>query len=154
MLIIRGGINSKKRELCPTALALSAFYYNKNKHADTYIMYLHAYSTASAAQKSYKLSPGCGHDPRSAPNLERHGSSKMQTFNRKKCSHFSPTNIPSAFPSEISKCGSCNITYQRKTRYAYCGNSFCLQRSGSAPPPFYFASSHATVSKMIRILSI
>lgn len=45
MLIIRGGINSKKRELCPTALALSAFYYNKNKHADTYIMYLHAYST-------------------------------------------------------------------------------------------------------------
>ena len=30
-------------------------------------------------RKSYKLSPGCGHDPRSAPNLERHGSSKMQT---------------------------------------------------------------------------
>ena len=28
-------------------------------------------------QKSYKLSPGCGHDPRSAPNLERHGSSRM-----------------------------------------------------------------------------
>ena len=24
--------------------------------------------------------PGCGHDPRSAPNLERHGSSKMQPF--------------------------------------------------------------------------
>lgn len=47
MLIIRGGINSKKRELCPTALALSAFYYNKNKHADTYIMYLHAYSTSA-----------------------------------------------------------------------------------------------------------
>ena len=47
--------------------------------------------------------PGCGHDPRSAPNLEKHGSSKMQTFNRKKCSHFSPTNIPSAFPSEIGR---------------------------------------------------
>ena len=31
-------------------------------------------------RKSYKLSPGCGHDPRSAPNLERHGSSKMQPF--------------------------------------------------------------------------
>ena len=31
-------------------------------------------------QKSYKLSPGCGHDPRSVPKLERHGSSKMQTF--------------------------------------------------------------------------
>ena len=27
----------------------------------------------------------------------------MQTFNRKKCSHFSPTNIPSAFPSEIGR---------------------------------------------------
>ena len=24
-------------------------------------------------RRSYKLSPGCGHDPRSAPNLERHG---------------------------------------------------------------------------------
>ena len=24
--------------------------------------------------------PGCGHDPWSAPNLERHGSSKMQPF--------------------------------------------------------------------------
>ena len=24
--------------------------------------------------------PECGHDPRSAPNLERHGSSKMQPF--------------------------------------------------------------------------
>ena len=57
-------------------------------------------------RKSYKLSPGCGHDPRSAPNLERHGSSQMQTFSRKKCSHFSPTNFhlhfhmksPSVFP--------------------------------------------------------
>ena len=55
MLIIRGGINSKKRELCPTALALSAFYYNKNKHADTYIMYLHAYSTSELEDKEYDL---------------------------------------------------------------------------------------------------
>ena len=28
----------------------------------------------------------------------------MQPFDRKKCSHFSPTNIPSAFPSEIPRC--------------------------------------------------
>ena len=55
MLIIRGGINSKKRELCPTALALSAFYYNKNKHADTYIMYLHAYSTSSLGKNRMVL---------------------------------------------------------------------------------------------------
>ena len=39
-------------------------------------------------QKSYKLSPGCGHDPRSAPNLERHGSSKMQTFGWLEIPHF------------------------------------------------------------------
>ena len=35
----------------------------------------------------------------------------MQTFSWKKCSHFSPTNIPSAFPHEILKCVSYNITY-------------------------------------------
>ena len=39
-------------------------------------------------RKSYKLSPGCGHDPRSAPNLERHGSSKMQTFGWLEIPHF------------------------------------------------------------------
>ena len=32
--------------------------------------------------------PGCGHDPRSAPNLERHGSSKMQTFGWLEIPHF------------------------------------------------------------------
>ena len=39
-------------------------------------------------RRSYKLSPGCGHDPRSAPNLERHGSSKMQTSDQLEMSHF------------------------------------------------------------------
>ena len=91
--------------------------------------------------------------PSDCPNVEE-TRNPMQTFSRKKCSHFSQTNIPSAFPHEIPKCVSYNITYQPKARYAYCGNSFCSQRSGSAPPPFYFASSHATVSKMVRILSI
>ena len=32
--------------------------------------------------------PGCGHDPRSTPNLERHGSSKMQTSDRLEMPHF------------------------------------------------------------------
>ena len=32
--------------------------------------------------------PGCGHDPRSAPNLERHGSSKMQTSGWLEIPHF------------------------------------------------------------------
>ena len=40
--------------------------------------------------------------PSDCPNVEETRNS-MQTFNRKKCSHFSPTNIPSAFPSEIGR---------------------------------------------------
>ena len=40
--------------------------------------------------------------PSDCPNMEETRNS-MQTFNRKKCSHFSPTNIPSAFPSEIGR---------------------------------------------------
>ena len=39
-------------------------------------------------RRSYKLSPGCGHDPRSVPNLERHGSSKMQTSSWLEMPHF------------------------------------------------------------------
>ena len=49
--------------------------------------------------------------PSDCPNVEE-TRNPMQTFSRKKCSHFSPTNIPSAFPSEIPKCVSYNITYQ------------------------------------------
>ena len=62
---------------------------------------------------------------RECPNVEE-TRNPMQTFSRKKCSHFSPTNIPSAFPHEIPKCVSHNITYQSKERYAYCGSSSCL----------------------------
>ena len=57
--------------------------------------------------------------PSDCPNVEE-TRNPMQTFSRKKCSHFSPTNIPSAFPHEIPKCVSCNITYQTKARYASC----------------------------------
>ena len=42
--------------------------------------------------------------PSDCPNVEETRNS-MQTFSRKKCSHFSPTNIPSAFPSEIERYG-------------------------------------------------
>ena len=49
--------------------------------------------------------------PSDCPNVEE-TRNPMQTFSRKKCSHFSPTNIPSAFPHEIPKCVSYNITYQ------------------------------------------
>ena len=61
--------------------------------------------------------------PSDCPNVEETRNS-MQTFGRKKCTHFSPTNIPSAFPHEILKCVSCNIAYPSKVRYAYCGSSF------------------------------
>ena len=63
--------------------------------------------------------------PSDCPNVEE-TRNPMQTFSRKKCSHFSPTNIPSAFPHEIPKCVSHNITYQSKERYAYCGSSILL----------------------------
>ena len=60
--------------------------------------------------------------PSDCPNVEE-TRNPMQTFSRKKCSHFSPTNIPSAFPHEILKCVSYNITYHPKEGYAYCDNS-------------------------------
>ena len=60
--------------------------------------------------------------PSDCPNVEE-TRNPMQTFSWKKCSHFSPTNIPSAFPHEIPKCVSDNITYPSKEVYAYCDNS-------------------------------
>ena len=40
--------------------------------------------------------------PPDCPSVEE-TRNPMQTFSRKKCSHFSPTNIPSTFPSEIGR---------------------------------------------------
>ena len=60
--------------------------------------------------------------PSDCPNVEA-TRNPMQTFSWKKFSHFSQTNIPSAFPHEIPKCVSDNITYQPKEIYAYCDNS-------------------------------
>ena len=54
-----------------------------------------------------------GMRPSDCPNVEE-TRNPMQTFSWKKCSHFSPTNIPSAFPHEILKCVSCNLTYRPK----------------------------------------
>ena len=51
--------------------------------------------------------------PSDCPNVEE-TRNLMQTFDRKKYSHFSLTNIPSAFPHEIRKCVSYNITYHPK----------------------------------------
>ena len=67
--------------------------------------------------------PGCGHDPRSAPNLERHGLSKMQTSCWLEMPYFC-TEYPAAFPHEIRRCASNNIPYQRR---------ICLERHSLSP---------------------
>ena len=105
MLIIRGGINSKKRELCPTALALSAFYYNKNKHADTYIMYLHAYSTRDTRKSAHCLWL-VGHTPGESKRGQdtewdaSHGMEEIREFCFKDLppSVYSETFLPSGIP--------------------------------------------------------
>ena len=181
MLIIRGGINSKKRELCPTALTLSAFYYNKNKHADTYIMYLHAYSTSGASvrfridnikpreqnslppaievradgnsdicfarlcfiwkrTKRHTKVPKLSHDLRTqSVECSKLGKTRIiedANIRLVRNSTFFEPNIPSAFPHEIPKCVSDNITYQSKARYAYCDSS--IFRYGSVYEMFRF----------------
>ena len=79
--------------------------------------------------------------PSDCPNVEE-TRNPMQTFSWKKFSHFSQTNIPSAFPHEILKCVSYNITYQRKAQYAYCGGVFlCRNR--------YLCEDASRISPMI-----
>ena len=73
-------------------------------------------------RKSYKLSPGCGHDPRSAPNLERHGSSKMQTSGWLEMPHFLNRISICIFIRNPTVWFSNNITYHPKGVYAYCGS--------------------------------
>ena len=101
MLIIRGGINSKKRELCPTALALSAFYYNKNKHADTYIMYLHAYSTRDTRKSAHCLWL-VGHPPGESKRGRDTESDAVIRLEE----------IHTFFSNECSRCSSIRNLYQ------------------------------------------
>jgi len=68
--------------------------------------------------------PGCGHDPRSAPNLERHGSSKMQTFGWLEMPHFL-IRISSYIPSEIEKHDFLSYYFsQQKGQPVSCGSPF------------------------------
>ena len=78
MLIIRGGINSKTGAMSHRT-STYPFYYNKNKHADTYIMYLHAYSTSntSRAAGGENCLQVAGHAAWNVSNSERHSSSRM-----------------------------------------------------------------------------
>ena len=73
--------------------------------------------------------PGCGHDPRSAPNLGRHGSSKMQTFGWLEMPHFL-IRISRYIPSEIEKHDFLSYYFsQQKGQPVSCGS------------PFFFISS-------------
>ena len=78
--------------------------------------------------------------PSDCPNVEETRNS-MQTFSWKKCSHFSPTNIPSAFPSEIPRYDLL-IILLINIRYVYCDNSFlCRNR--------YLCEDASRISPMI-----
>ena len=65
--------------------------------------------------------------PSDCPNVEE-TRNPMQTFSWKKCSHFSPTNVPSAFPSEIPRCGLLILLLITQTIYVYCGISFFVRK--------------------------
>ena len=71
-----------------------------------------------------KLSAGCGHDPQSVQNLERHGSSKMQTFGWLEMPHFL-IRISSYIPSEIEKHDFLSYYFsQQKGQPVSCGSPF------------------------------
>jgi len=55
------------------------------------------------------------------PNLERHGSSKMQISGRLENATFFEPNFRLHFHLKILKCVSYNITYHPNKGYAYCG---------------------------------
>ena len=60
------------------------------------------------------------------PNVEE-TRNPMQTSSRKKCSHFSQTNVPSAFSTEIPKCAFYNIPYRLKAAARPMQQSLLLQ---------------------------
>ena len=65
---------------------------------------------------------------RECPNVEETRNS-MQTFSRKNAHYFSPTNIPSAFPSEIERYGLLGrllITTKRDCPQKASAPSLCL----------------------------
>ena len=72
--------------------------------------------------------PGCGHDPRSAPNLERHGSSRMQISDWLEMPRFL-IRISRYIPSEIEGHDLFGILLLTPGRD-------CLLQAGS---PFFFA---------------
>ena len=81
-----------------------------------------------------------GMRPSDCPNVEE-TRNPMQTFSWKKCSHFSTTNIPSAFPSEIPRYDLL-IILLINIRYVYCDNSFLYRNR-------YLCEDASRISPMI-----
>ena len=76
----------------------------------------------------------------------------MQTSNWKKYSHFSPTNIPSAFPTEICICASYNAAYHiscTKKGHLMCSPLTSLYYFLLDSSSFTFASTFALESGYI-----
>ena len=88
--------------------------------------------------------------PSDCPNVEE-TRNPMQTFSWKKCSHFSPTNIPSAFPSEIPRYDLLIILLiPQKSSMLIAAILFCHQSFDSttrrSPPSNEISAVSATIS--------
>ncbi|MCI7522588.1 hypothetical protein, partial [Roseburia hominis] len=69
--------------------------------------------------------PACGHSPWSAPNLERHGSSRMPAAAWLEIPDFAVRICRRMFIWNFFVLWSSNnITYHPKEVYAYCDNPF------------------------------
>ena len=90
--------------------------------------------------------PECEHDPRSAPNLERHGSSKMQTSGWLEMPHFL-NRISICISSEIPRCGFLIILLiNPKNDMLIAAIPFCLLYYSSSPRKISLRSTSSASS--------
>ena len=82
-----------------------------------------------------------------------HNICPMQTFSRKKCSHFSPTNIPSAFPHEIPKCILIILLIPKKSSMLIAAILFCHRSFDSTTRRIPLSNEISAVSATISLLT-
>ena len=90
--------------------------------------------------------------PSDCPNVEE-TRNPMQTFSRKKCSHFSPTNIPSAFPHEIPKCILIILLIPKKSSMLIAAILFCHRSFDSTTRRIPLSNEISAVSATISLLT-
>ena len=91
--------------------------------------------------------------PSDCPNVEE-TRNPMQTFSRKKCSHFSPTNIPSAFSSEIPRCDLLIILLiPQKSSMLIAAILFCHRSFDSTTRRIPLSNEISAVSATISLLT-